>query len=159
MSKTKRLSGQRLSKDHRWRIAEISWVLGSVSLKKKTLHDHMLFGRFSRNILLAHPKTNSRIFSCQARLELEKGPDSMVRRNLKRAFWQQIHQMCLVKKGITSTPFPRVFNVVGLFVLLDIQDFLFRNTEGILLLWHGKWWRLNHCSSTLPLHSISHDCP
>ncbi len=29
------LSGQRLSEDHSWRIAEIIWVLGSESLKKK----------------------------------------------------------------------------------------------------------------------------
>ncbi len=28
------LSAQRLSKDHSWRIAEISWVLGSESLQK-----------------------------------------------------------------------------------------------------------------------------
>ncbi len=28
-------SGQRLSKDHSWRIAEISWVLRSESLQKK----------------------------------------------------------------------------------------------------------------------------
>ncbi len=28
-------SSQRLSKDHSWRIAEISWVSGSESLKKK----------------------------------------------------------------------------------------------------------------------------
>ncbi len=30
------LEWQRLSKDHSWRIAEISWVLGSESLKKKS---------------------------------------------------------------------------------------------------------------------------
>ncbi len=32
---------------------------------KQHLHHHMLFGRVSRKILLAHPKTNSSIFSCQ----------------------------------------------------------------------------------------------
>ncbi len=59
------LSGQRLSKDHSWRIVEISCVLESESLKKKIthpLHHHMLFGRVSRRILLAHPKTNSSKF-------------------------------------------------------------------------------------------------
>ncbi len=32
--KEESLSGQRLSKDHSWRIAENSWVLGLESLKK-----------------------------------------------------------------------------------------------------------------------------
>ncbi len=48
------LSGQRLSKDHSWRIVEISWVLGFRNLKKKQiknpLYHHMLFGRvFKKN--------------------------------------------------------------------------------------------------------------
>jgi len=38
--------------------------------QKKTLYHHMLFVRVSRKILLAHPKTNSSIFSCQKQLEL-----------------------------------------------------------------------------------------
>ncbi len=50
------LSGQRLSKDHSWRIVVISWVLGPESLKKQktkqknkqSLHHHMLFGRVSK---------------------------------------------------------------------------------------------------------------
>jgi len=42
------LSGQRLFKDHRWRIADISLDLGSESKKKRNLHHHMLFGRVSR---------------------------------------------------------------------------------------------------------------
>ena len=46
----------------------------------------MLFGRVSRKILLAPPKTNSSIFSCQTRLDLQKGPDSMVRWNKKKGF-------------------------------------------------------------------------
>ncbi len=82
-------SGQRLSKDHSWRIAEISWVLGSESLNKisnKPLHHHMLLGRVSRKILLAHPKTNSSIFSCQTRLELQMLLASMVRWNWKNSF-------------------------------------------------------------------------
>ncbi len=50
---------------------------------KKQLHHHMLFGRVSRQIILAHPKTISvdknSIFSCQTRLELQMGLTSMVR--------------------------------------------------------------------------------
>ncbi len=55
---------------------------GQKTLKKKVkqhLHHHMLFGRLSRKILLAHPKTNSSIFSYQTRLELQMGLASMVR--------------------------------------------------------------------------------
>ncbi len=58
---------------------------GQKTLKKKMvkqhLHHHMLFGRVSRKILLAHPKTNSSIFSYQTRLELQMGLASMARGN------------------------------------------------------------------------------
>jgi len=51
-----------------------------VQKKKKIKNNHhILFGRFSENILLARPKTNSSIFSCQTRLDLQLGPGSMVR--------------------------------------------------------------------------------
>ncbi len=46
---------------------------------KQHLYHHMLFGRVSRKIILAHPKTISSIFSCQTRLELQMGLASMVR--------------------------------------------------------------------------------
>ncbi len=46
---------------------------------KQHLHHHMLFGRVSRKILLAHPKIISSKFSCQTRLELQMGLASMVR--------------------------------------------------------------------------------
>ncbi len=46
---------------------------------KQHLHHHMLFGRVSRKIPLAHPKTNCSIFSNQTRLELQMGLASMVR--------------------------------------------------------------------------------
>ncbi len=49
------------------------------NIVKQHLHHHMLFGRVSRKILLAHPKTISSIFSCQTRLELQMGLASMVR--------------------------------------------------------------------------------
>ncbi len=56
---------------------------GQKTFKKKKvkqhLHHHMLFGRVSRKILLAHPKTNSSIFSYQIRLELQMALASMVR--------------------------------------------------------------------------------
>ncbi len=77
------------SKDHSWRIAENSRVSGSENRKKMAkqhLHHHMLFGRVSRNILLAHPKTNSRIFRYQTRQELQMGLASMVRWNKKNSF-------------------------------------------------------------------------
>ncbi len=53
------ISGQRLFKDHSWRIVEKGWVSGSENLKiivKQPLHHHMLFRRVSRKILLAHQK-------------------------------------------------------------------------------------------------------
>ncbi len=46
---------------------------------KQHLHHHMLFGSVSREIILAHPKTNSSIFSYQTRLELQMGLASIVR--------------------------------------------------------------------------------
>ncbi len=54
---------------------------GQKTLKKlsNSTYITMLFGRVSRKILLAHPKTISSIFSCQTRLELQMGLASMVR--------------------------------------------------------------------------------
>jgi len=46
---------------------------------KQPLHPHMLFERVSRKILLAHPKTNSSIFSGQTRLDLQTAQGSVVR--------------------------------------------------------------------------------
>jgi len=57
-------------------------VSGSENLLKNDQtapRHHMLFGRVSINILLAHPKTNSSIFSYQTRLEHQMGLASMVR--------------------------------------------------------------------------------
>ncbi len=53
---------------------------------KQHLHHHMFFRRVSRKIILAHPKTNSSIFSCQTRLELQMGLASMARWNKKNSF-------------------------------------------------------------------------
>ncbi len=77
------LSGQRLSKDHSWRIAENSW--DSENLKrivKQPLRHHMLFGRVSRKKRKCfHPKKISCIFSYQTRLELQMRLASMFRWN------------------------------------------------------------------------------
>ncbi len=59
------LSGQRLFKDHSWRIAEKGWVSGLENLKKiikQHLHHHMLLGgiqekKKSRKKMLS-PKNN-----------------------------------------------------------------------------------------------------
>ncbi len=68
------------------RISENSWVSVSenlfFSLSDSTYITTCFFGRVSRKIILAHPKTNSSIFSYQTRLELA----SMVRWNKKK--WQ-----------------------------------------------------------------------
>lgn len=50
--RSKSLSGQRLTMVHSWRIAEISYVLGSESLKK--INSQKLFEGVSRKIILAH---------------------------------------------------------------------------------------------------------
>jgi len=58
-SEEESLSGQRLSKHHRWRITEISWVLGSESLNKMTKQTSPFFfsnTQISRKILSAHPE-------------------------------------------------------------------------------------------------------
>jgi len=41
----------------------------------------MWFGRVSRKMILAHPKTNSSQFSCQTRLELQTEQGAVVRLN------------------------------------------------------------------------------
>ncbi len=65
--------------DHSWRISENSLRVRKSFLKmvKQHLHRHMLFGRVSRKIILAHPKINFSIFSYQTRLELQMGLASM----------------------------------------------------------------------------------
>ncbi len=55
-------------------------------ISNKPLYHHMLFGRVSRKIILAHPKTKSSMFSCQTRLELQMAQASMVRWNWKKSF-------------------------------------------------------------------------
>ncbi len=89
---------------------------------KQRLHHHMLFGRVSRKIILAHPKTNSSTFSYQTRLELQMGLASMVRWNKKN---------CLVNTGIKSTPCVQLnillyFWCCGPIFLLEVLDILFR---------------------------------
>ncbi len=50
----------------------------TLKIVKLHLHHNMLFGMVSRKIILAHPKTNSSIFSYQTRLELQMRLASMV---------------------------------------------------------------------------------
>ncbi len=57
-------------------LQKIVESLGQKTLQKivkQHLHHHMLFGKVSIKIILAHPKTNSSIFSYQTRLELQMG--------------------------------------------------------------------------------------
>ncbi len=63
-------------------LQKIVESLSKKTFKKKNvkqLHHHMLFGRVSRKIILAHPKTNFSIFSYQTQLELQMGLASSVR--------------------------------------------------------------------------------
>ncbi len=49
-------------------LQKIVESLGQKTFKKlSNLHHHVLFGRVSRKIILASPKTNSSIFSYQTR--------------------------------------------------------------------------------------------
>ncbi len=65
----------------------------------------MLFGRVSRKILLTHPKTNSSIFSCQTRLELQM---ALADETEKNCFLAATHQMSLVQTGIKKYPMSTV---------------------------------------------------
>jgi len=58
-----------------------SWGQKTLKMVKQHLHHHMLFRRGTRKSILAHPKTNSSIFSYQTRLELQMGLASMIRWN------------------------------------------------------------------------------
>jgi len=113
------LSGQRLFKDHRWRIAEISWVMGSEKLKTKLsdkLHPHMLFGRVSRKNPPRSSKNKLQHIQWSDTTDLQKGLDPMVRWDEKRAFRQQSKptDVCGANRDV-STPCPR-FNT-----LLDLM--------------------------------------
>ncbi len=70
-------------------LQKIIESLGKKTFKKKIvkqdLHHHMLFGRVSRKIILAHPKTNC-LFSYQTRLELQMGLASRSDETKKIAF-------------------------------------------------------------------------
>ncbi len=138
------LSGQRLSKDHSWRIAENSWVSGSENLKKmvkRHLHQHMLFGRVSRKILLTHPKTISSIFSYQTRLELQMGLASMVRLNNKMSFLAANTQDGFGEHRDKKVPhvyneiYCCIFNVVGLY-------FCWRSWTSCLDTWHHGFYQI-----------------
>ncbi len=125
---------------------EFEWLktLGVRKPLKKTikqhLHHHMLFGRVSIKILLAHPKTNSSIFSYQTRLELQMGLTSMVRWNKKMSFLAAHTQDGLVNTGIKV---PHVYkeiygcirDVVGLY-------FCWRSWTSCLVTWHHGFYQI-----------------
>ena len=60
-------SGQKLSKDHSWRIAEVICVLGSESLQNYNLKSptspQVVWKGFKKKSLYSHPKTNPSFFS------------------------------------------------------------------------------------------------
>ncbi len=135
------LSVQRLFKDHSWRIVEKEFR-GQKTFKKivkQPLHHHMLFGRVSRQIHLAHPKTISIIFSCQTRLELQMGLASMVRCNKKMSllaantqdgFGEHRDKKVL---HVYNEIYCCIFNVVGPIFLLEVLDILFRHMASWIL--------------------------
>jgi len=98
------LSGQRLSKDHRWRIAEIS----SEKKKSKIITTCCLGGFQKISSLLVQKQTpaysvvkHDWIFNWDLVLWSDD--------TKKRAFWQQPHQMCLVlTANIKSASCPRL---------------------------------------------------
>ncbi len=126
-------------KDHSWRIAENSWVSGSENLKKKTvkqsLHHQMLFGRVSRKIILARPKTISGIFSYQTRLDLQMGLASKVSflaANTQDEFGEhkdKKYPMC------TNEIYCCIFDVVGLY-------FCWRSWTSCLDTWHHGFYQI-----------------
>ncbi len=97
--------------------------------------------RVSRKIILAHPKTNSSLFSNQARLELQMGLASMVRWNKKISFLaantqdgfgehrDKKYPMCTMKYAVVC------FYVVGLY-------FCWRSWTSCLDAWHHGFYQI-----------------
>ncbi len=106
---------------------------------KQHLHHHMLFGRVSRKIILAHPKTNYSIFSYQTRLELRMGLASTVRWNKKNCFLAANTQDGFGKHGDKKYPICRkyicIFDVVGLY-------FCWRSWTACLDTWHHEFYQI-----------------
>ncbi len=101
----------------------------------------MLFGRVSRQIHLAHPKTISIIFSCQTRLELQMGLASMVRCNKKISllaantqdgFGEHRDKKVL---HVYNEIYCWIFNVVGLY-------FCWRSWTSCLDTWHHGFYQI-----------------
>ncbi len=116
---------------------------GQKTFKKKFklhLYHHMLFERVSRKIILAHPKTNSSIFSYQTRMELQTGLASMVRWNKEISFLAANTQYGF---GAHGQKVPHVYNeihdcivdVVGLY-------FCWRSWTSCLDTWHHGFYQI-----------------
>ncbi len=108
---------QRLFKDHSWRIAEISWVLGSENLKKISNSPYITTccsggfqEKFSSLIQKQSPKYSDVRHDWNFKWHWLLWSDE----TKKNDFWQKTHQMGLVQTGIKSTPCPR------LNILLDL---------------------------------------
>jgi len=112
---------------------------GQKTLKKKTvkqsLHHQMLFGRVSRKIILARPKTISGIFSYQTRLDLQMGLASKVSflaANTQDEFGEhkdKKYPMC------TNEIYCCIFDVVGLY-------FCWRSWTSCLDTWHHGFYQI-----------------
>ncbi len=92
----------------------------------------MLFGRVSRKNVLAHPKTNSSIFSCQTRLGLQMGLASKFRWNKKTSFLAANTQDGFGEHRDKKVPqmyneiYCCIFLCCGTMFLLEVLDILFR---------------------------------
>ncbi len=104
------LSGQRLSKDHSWRIAEINWVLGQKACLKKIIKKNSntpyCSGGFQETFSWLIQK-QTRAYSVVRHDWNFKWHWLLWSDETKKAFWQQTHQMGLVQTGIKSNPYPR----------------------------------------------------
>jgi len=102
-----------VAKDHRWRIAVISWVLRSESLKKNSNNPYITFGRVWREILLAHPKRNSSIFSCVRHDWNFKRDWNLWSDGTKKGLFGSKHTNCVWRKQGWNVPMPTVKYTAG----------------------------------------------
>ncbi len=130
------LSGQRLSKDHSWRIAESSWVSGSENLKKK---------KRSNSPYISTCCSGGFQEKWSSLIQKQTPAYSVIRHDWnfkwhwllwsdeteKIAFLPQIHFMGLVQTGIKKYPMSTVKYTAGSLMLwpvflLEVLNILFR---------------------------------
>ncbi len=115
------LSGQRLSKDHSWRIAEISWVLGQKPKKKKIklpyIHPHVVREGFQENS--PHSSKNKlQQIQLSDTTGTSNGTGFYCQMNWKKSFFgSKTHQMSLVQTGIKKYPMSTVKYTAGSLML------------------------------------------